>query len=101
LTLTNEEFERLKRHGALAAQLLADATFREIVKDIKNDAIRRWNDSLTVEKREDCWRDLHAIGRLENWLIAKKEETQHEMSRIETADARVKARQKYLESARG
>jgi hypothetical protein len=68
MTLTDPEFARKKLLASVARELLDSEGFREIIKDLKEDAIRRWNESQSADKREDCWRDLQAVGRLENHL---------------------------------
>jgi hypothetical protein len=101
MALTPRDFDRIKRLGGYATALLADETFREILADLKNDAIRTWADALTPEKREDCWRDLRAIGRLENALKAFGQEYRAEAQKLETAERKATAELRYREAARG
>ena len=68
MTLTDAEFARVKLLASAARELLDSEGFREIIKDLKNDAIRNWGEAQSADKREDCWRDLQAVGRLENYL---------------------------------
>lgn len=66
--MNSTEFLRLKRLGAEATRLLADDSFREILADLKNRAIRGWAEGKTADAREEFWRDLQAVGRLENYM---------------------------------
>ncbi len=61
--------EALRRR---AKELAADEGFRAILKRLKERAIREWaNTSSADEKRrEELYRDIQAVGRLENDLLA-------------------------------
>jgi hypothetical protein len=57
--------------GVFAQNLVASANFKALMKQLKNEAIDRWaNGSPTPAAREDAFRDLHALGRLETKLSA-------------------------------
>jgi hypothetical protein len=99
--MTSEEFARLTRLGVCSTQLLENGVFREILTEMKNDCIRAWADALTPEKREECWRDLHAVGRLENFLQGFGQQYRAERKKIEDAERRVTARANYQEAVRG
>jgi hypothetical protein len=86
LTLTDPEFARKKLLASVARELLDSEGFREIIKDLKEDAIRRWNESQSADKREDCWRDLQAVGRLENHLKTLGPAYRAEVQKIENFD---------------
>jgi hypothetical protein len=58
----------LARLQSYAARLAADDDFKEIVKQLKNRAIRQWASEPHPVGREDAWFDLQAIGRLEAYL---------------------------------
>lgn len=53
---------------ARAAFLRADDGFKEIVKQLKNRAIRQWSLEPCAGPREDAWFDLQAVGRMETYL---------------------------------
>jgi hypothetical protein len=91
--MTNEEFARLKRLGSYAMQLLGEETFRDILADLKNEVIRAWAEALTPEKREECWRDLQAVGRLENALKAIGQSYRAEAQKIANAEKQMVQRQ--------
>jgi hypothetical protein len=58
--------------GALARQLRTDATFADIVKAMKATIITAWANSASGDagRREELYRDVQAIGRLEIALQA-------------------------------
>jgi hypothetical protein len=96
MTLTGDEFARIKLLASCARELLDNEAFREIVKDLKNDAIRAWGESQSADKREDCWRDLQAVGRLENYLKSLGPAYRAEVTKIENfelAQKRMRAQQ--------
>lgn len=60
------------RMAGVAAALLANQGFREILRTLKNDTIVGWANSASPDAtvREDHYRDVQAIGRLEARLRA-------------------------------
>ena len=82
------DFMRLKRLGVEAERLLADETFREILADLKNRAIRGWADNQTTEEREASWYDLQAAGRLENRLAELGQQYRAEARKAEAREKR-------------
>jgi hypothetical protein len=82
-----QDFARKKLLASVARELLDNDGFREIIKDLKEDAIRRWNESQSADKREDCWRDLQAVGRLENYLKSLGPAYRAEVQKIENFEA--------------
>jgi hypothetical protein len=101
MALTQTEFDRLKRLGSFGAQMLMEPTFRELLAELKNQAIRGWSDAPTPERREEFWRDLQAVGRLENLMKTLGQEYRVEVQKIEGAVRREKNMQDYLEASRG
>ena len=99
MTLTDAEFARVKLLASAARELLDSEGFREIIKDLKEDAIRRWNESQSVDKREDCWRDLQAVGRLENHLKSLGPAYRAEVKNLENFDAAQKRMARQREEA--
>lgn len=59
------DLDRVARLGAYAGALRADENFKDIVRGLKDDAIRDWSNAQSVDDREACWRDLQAVGRFE------------------------------------
>jgi hypothetical protein len=55
-----------------ARELLSDETFRLILNDLKNRTLKDWANTAPGEqtKREEHWRDLQAVARLETHLQA-------------------------------
>lgn len=78
--LTKEEYARLKRLAGCAARLLVDPEFLDVLKALKDQAIRDWaaTESLEADKREAAYRDLMAVGRLEYALKAFGQELRAE-----------------------
>jgi hypothetical protein len=62
------DFDRIARLGGYADALRNDENFKDVLRGLKDDAIRGWADSKSTDQREDFWRDLQAVGRLENKL---------------------------------
>jgi hypothetical protein len=87
MTLTDAEFARVKLLASAARELLDSEGFREIIKDLKNDAIRNWGEAQSADKREDCWRDLQAVGRLENYLKSLGPAYRAEVAKNESREA--------------
>lgn len=50
---------------AWASNLATDDGFRELVRTMKGDIVRAWGNQPDAEKREELYRDLHAVARLE------------------------------------
>lgn len=98
---TDREYLRVQRLGSFAAHLVNDDTFKEIIADLKALAIRQWGESLTPEKREECWRDLQAVARLETLLKYYESEYKVEAKKIADISRKQKAEQRYREIARG
>jgi hypothetical protein len=83
--MTEAEFATLKRLAECSARLLADANFLELVATLKNDAIRKWSESTTIEAQRSAWYDLHAVGKLETKMRKFPETLRHENRTIEAA----------------
>jgi hypothetical protein len=68
--MTDEEFRRLKRLAARAHSLLQDDDFKEMLNILKGRAICEWENTpdQDTDWRERAWRDLKAIGRVENYM---------------------------------
>jgi hypothetical protein len=66
--LTPKEFDRIRRFGTFAHNLINDETFLDVLKGLKEDAIRGWTHSESADDREACWRDMQAVGRLKTKL---------------------------------
>lgn len=58
--------------GEYASAALQAPPFLDILKKLKADALRDWanTDSAAQDKREELYRDIQAIGRLENTMRA-------------------------------
>jgi hypothetical protein len=100
LTLTIDEMDRIARLGGFAANLLVDETFRDIVRGLKEDAMRQWVEAQHPDEREALWRDIQAVGRLENTLHTLKQNYHVELAKQE-AEKQKQVRQRYQEIARG
>lgn len=81
-----QDFARKKLLASVARELLDNDGFREIIKDLKEDAIIRWRDAQSADEREDCWRDLQAVGRLENHLKSLGPTYRAEVQKLENFD---------------
>lgn len=56
---------------AVAVQLLSDPRFLDILRFLKDETIRQWvNGGGDMTAREALFRDVQAVGRLENRLQA-------------------------------
>lgn len=68
--MTPEQYSRIVRLGGKAEELLADESFKEIIINLKQEAIRAWGDTnpLQVAMREEFWQNLQAVCRLESYL---------------------------------
>jgi hypothetical protein len=86
--LNHIDFLRLKRLGVEGERLLADETFREVLVDLKNQCIRSWanTDSSDAIAREEIWRDLQAVGRLENYLAELGQQYRAEAQKADAKD---------------
>jgi|HubBroStandDraft_6_1064221.scaffolds.fasta_scaffold186034_3 hypothetical protein len=86
--MNNIDFMRLKRLGAEGERLLADGTFREMLVDLKNRAIREWANTKSdgSEIREELYRDIKAVGRLENYLADLGQQYRAEAQKAEAKD---------------
>lgn len=78
-----EDFERTKRLGSLARNLLADETFLDIVKGLKEDAIRDWTSGKSLDERETAFRDIQAVARLQAKLKTLVDNYTAEVTRME------------------
>lgn len=60
-----------------ATDLKNDERFKEIVKALKAETLRDWagTSSADMSRREELWRDIQAIGRVENRLQALVDNT--------------------------
>jgi hypothetical protein len=94
-------FNRLQRMGALAAQLLANEVFLEMIADLKQRSIVGWTDAYDPISRENHWRDIQATGRLENYLKDKQKELELETKRLDDMHSRERLRNQYRETLRG
>jgi hypothetical protein len=98
--LTPQEFEITKRLGAFATMLLADATFLDVLKALKEDAIFCWTHGKSADEREAFWRDLQAVGRLQGKLETLGQNYRNEMANIEArkvAQARVNIQREAMD----
>lgn len=93
--MTQEEFERIRRFGAFAQNLLADATFVDVMKGLKEDAISLWTNAKSTDDRENCWRDLQAVGRLNIKLEGLVQTYNAEVMRLEKAEQLKKRADKW------
>jgi hypothetical protein len=100
MALTDTEFARVRMLGSYATALLADETFREVLKELKNETIRNWAEAQSPDKREDFWRDLQAVARLENFLAAIGQKYRTESSKLEALKEK-NVRDAYRRAARG
>jgi hypothetical protein len=99
LTLTIGELERIKRIGSFAETLRIDESFRDVVRGLKDDAIRGWADAKSSDKREDFWHDLQAVGRLEQKLKDLGEAYRVEMAQIEAIKKKQERMNRQREAA--
>lgn len=76
--MTEEAYAQLKRLAEVGARLQADENFKELLRTLKNETIRKWSESSCTAGREEMWFELHALGRLENRLKAAVETLKHE-----------------------
>jgi hypothetical protein len=88
--LTPEEFDRIRRFGTFAKNMLADATFLDVLKGLKEDAIAGWTDAKSLEQRETFWRDMQAVGRLKAKLEDLDQKYNAEIVKLENAQQREK-----------
>ena len=100
MTLTVSEFDRVARLGTFAAELLVNENFRDVIKGLKEDAILGWTNAKSADEREGFWRDMQAVGRLENALKTLKQNYHVEQAKHEAAQEK-KNRQAYREAVRG
>ena len=102
--MTQEEYERIRRNGAYAQNLLDDAIFLDVLKGLKEHAIFSWTNAKSPNDREDCWRDLQAVGRLKITLESLVQTWHAEVDRLERAEQQKKQTDKWREqqeAARG
>jgi hypothetical protein len=97
--LTGEEFERIKRLGGFAMTLQVDATFLDIVKGLKEDAIRDWTFSKSPDEREIAYRDLQAVGRLQAKLKTLADNYTAEVTRLESEKKQIERMRRQREAA--
>ena len=85
--MTPEQYSLIVRLGSKAEELLEDASFKDILVDLKQQAIRTWTETglLDVTFREHCWHDLQAVLRLENHLKVLKQTKAAEQLKAEQA----------------
>lgn len=56
-----------------AAHMMNDDIFKEIVRRIKNDIIRRWANELSAAKREELYWAIQGVGSFESTVRALAE----------------------------
>jgi len=100
MTLTVNEMDRITRLGGFAANLLVDESFKDVIRGLKDDAISGWTNAKSPDEREGFWRDIQAVGRLENTLKTLKENYHVELAK-QQAETQKQHRQAYQEAARG
>lgn len=78
-----EDFARLKRLGNRAAEIALDSDFKEIMALLKSRTLRDWaaTHPNAVEAREGHYRDILALGRLENYLAELGQQLRAEMTK--------------------
>jgi hypothetical protein len=79
-----------------ARELLSDEVFKLILNDLKNRTIKDWasTDPSAQTKREEHWRDLQAIGRLETHLKAIVDSAKMDERKAAEHDRRASLRKK-------
>ena len=100
MTLTVNEMDRITRLGGFAANLLVDESFKDVIRGLKDDAISGWTNAKSADEREGFWRDIQAVGRLENTLKTLKKNYHVELAK-QQAETQKQQRQTYREAARG
>jgi hypothetical protein len=58
------------------ASLHADRAFREIIRRMKADVLRRWADEQDATKRELLWHEIQTVQRLADTVQAQAENHQ-------------------------
>lgn len=74
-----------------ASAALQAPPFLDILKKLKADALRDWanTDSAAQEKREELYRDIRAVARLENTMRALADAATMEARKADAARRRV------------
>ena len=97
--MTPEEFQMTARLGGFAMTLQTDATFLDIVKGLKEDAIRDWTYSKSVDEREVAYRDLQAVGRFQAKLKTLADNYTAEVTRMEAEKKQLERMHRQREAA--
>jgi hypothetical protein len=84
--MTPEEFDRIRWFGNYAKNLLADQTFLDVLKGLKEDAIAGWTGAKSADEREAFWRDMQAVGRLKAKFEELAQKYNAEVARLEKAE---------------
>lgn len=79
--------------GALARQLRDSHVFKEIVAAMKGNIIAAWANEHDADKREACFRDVQAVGRLEAALQAAAQNVEMDAKKEAAAVKKAAARQ--------
>lgn len=56
-------------------EILESQRFKDLLSEIRIDVFQEWSDAKNVEDREDIYKDLAALDRLEETLMSKMLET--------------------------
>jgi len=99
LTLTVGDFDRIKRLGGFAMNLMVDETFLDVVKGLKEDAIRDWTNGKSPDEREAAFRDMQAIGRLQTKLKTLADNYTAEVTRLESEKKQLERMRRQREAA--
>jgi hypothetical protein len=73
-----------------AQGLLSDADFMALLATLKNDTLREWANtpSADMTRREEHYRDIQALGRLENRLKALVDNLKVDAKKAQNVSAR-------------
>ena len=99
MTISIEDFDRIKRLGSFAENLRADENFKDIIKGLKEDTIRNWKECTDLMGREGFWRDIQAIGRLEQCLKTLGETFRAEVTQLESEKKQAERMRRQREAA--
>jgi len=63
--------EGRKARSIAVRGLLDDPNIQMALADIRSELTEEWRKSFTIDERENVWRAINIMDRLESWLRAK------------------------------